>query len=108
MKVQTLKNIYNSDKLWGRCHNLRVKIQGYNDLFDVDLIDRRSGTPDCIIAHFGYNRYFRTPKGIKAEKYKTPQSLRSAIIKVAKNNNCIVEYFAYRPRNAWRHRVINL
>ena len=108
MKIQTLENIYQSDPIWGKCHNLRVKIKGYNDLFDIDLIDMRSSTPDCVIEHFGYNRYFRTPKGMKAQKYKTPKFLRNAILKVAKNNGYIVEYFAYKPKNLWRHRIINL
>lgn len=98
---KSINRLY-SFKNWEKRTDLQVKIKGYRDTFDLDLTDN-NGVPDCVIGHFGYNFYIRTPYGMKKKKYSDLSSLFKAIKKVLKNNDLIVEsigikkYYKYRP-----------
>ncbi len=83
---------------------LNVKIKGYNDTFDIDLIDV-NGKPDCCIGHFGYNFYFRTNKGMKETKYKNLNTLFKAVTAKAKSLGLEVESFGLRK--GYKYRAIS-
>jgi hypothetical protein len=52
--------------------------------FDVVLADIK-GDVDCKISSFSANLWFRTPKGLKYEKYSSLGALQSAIVRAVKS-----------------------
>lgn len=83
---------------------LAVKFKEYSDTFDVQLFNIWDKKPDCKIGHFGYNFYFRTPKGMKGEQYKNIKTLWRAIKRVAKRHGLTAESLGVQKR--YRYRVI--
>jgi len=89
-----VKPLYEGDK------TLQIKISnpsfkgGLPIEVDVELYNRGDDKYDCLIGHFGYNFYFRTNKGMKAEKYKTFPTLLNAIKRTCKTND--FEFVDYR------------
>lgn len=89
-KIISEKNI---NKIWGikmlkiTKRNIEVKFKEYSDTFNVELQNIWDKLPDCKIGHFGYNKYFRTPYGMKFKRYRNLKTLWQAIQKVSKRNN---------------------
>lgn len=52
-------------------------------VFNVVMADA-NGKPDCKVSSFGANLWFRTPKGLNYDKYKTLGALQSAIVRAVK------------------------
>ena len=90
-----MKELYNK----GYNSNYRIKlirkkekVKDYSREYNVDLAERKFNqrfTPDCKIGSFSENYWFRTKKGINAEKYKSFNSMKNAILKTAKNKGII-------------------
>ena len=55
------------------------EVASYPIELSIELRGLIDTTPDCRIGHFGYNFWFRTNKGLKAEKYQSEQKLQQAI-----------------------------
>jgi len=84
-------------------HNLEAKFTEYRDTFSIDLVGSDQ-KPDCKVGHFGYNYYFRTPKGLQYKTYKTWNGLYNAIKRVAKRSNLTLESIGLK--NNWKYRPI--
>jgi len=84
-------------------HTIEAKFKEYSDTFDIELVGSDQ-KPDCCIGHFGYNFYFRTPKGLKYKKYKSFTTLVNAIKRVAGNNNLTLESIGLK--RGWKYRPI--
>ncbi len=68
----------------GKKHDASIQLKGLN------------GLPDCQIGNFGENWYIRTPMGMKSREYKNESAMRSAVIKVLKNNGASDIHFIAR------------
>lgn len=97
-----LDKFYNSPS-WEQPHKLEAKIEGYSDTFSIDLV-HNDQTPDCVLGHFGYNFYIRSPYGIKAKKYKSFKTLVCSLVKVAKNNGLRIQSIGLKKE--WKYRSI--
>jgi len=87
--MNPLNKMYQANS-WKAPHNIQIKFKEYSDTFDLDLVGSNQ-KPDCCIGHFGYNLFFRTPKGMKSQEYKSLHSLYRAIKKVSKNLGLTLE-----------------
>ena len=93
MDKKTLQNLYQGKH---KQSQLRVKLKGYSDPFDIDL---GRYTPDCNINHFGYNFYFRTKAGLRGLKYTSFGKLKNAVTKRAEQLGLTIESFLIQIKN---------
>lgn len=96
----TIEKFYNA-KSYRQPHQLECKIEGYNDTFSIDLIGSDQ-EPDCCIGHFGYNFYFRTNKGMKAQKYTSLCQMFKAIRAKAKKEGLNILSFGLKRKYEYR------
>lgn len=78
---------------------LKIKFEGYADPFSIKL--KEYGKVDCLISHFGYNYYFRTPAGMRFDQYTTFKALRAAVVRKARTLGFIPEYFLLVVQPQW-------
>jgi len=100
--MSVLVKLYKA-KSWKAPHNIQIRVSGYSDTFDLTLVGNYQ-KPDCCIGHFGYNIYFRTPKGMKAQKYVSLHSMYKAIKIVAKNLGLTIESLGIK--RGWKYRAV--
>ena len=77
----TAEMLYNGRAL---LYKMQVKFEKSLYTYDV-LLDGRDGTPDCKVSSITANLYFRTPKGIRREKYNSIKGIVKAVKTVSNN-----------------------
>lgn len=80
-KERLLKSLYEKYQL-----EITLEREAVKSNPDIQLTDF-AGVPDCCISNFHHNYYFRTKKGMKAEKYSTLGGLIREIKKLIKTFN---------------------
>lgn len=74
------------------CYEGREQLKAFvrlttGEAFQFDVVTKgRDSNPDCKISSFGANLYFRTPKGMNSERYRTFNALKSEVLKSINRN----------------------
>ena len=88
-----IKNWYSDKRRFASGKSsLEVKFTEYNDTFTLSLLNVKDGKPDAELSHFGYNRFFRLPHGLRQGRYASFKTLKGSILKSSVRHDLTFEY----------------